>query len=49
MATLTAERRSAYLLSGEARSEWEHSIPAVNALRFSVTFRNFAVNGQPPR
>ena len=37
--TLTAEPRSAYLLRGPARSEWEHSIPPVQALRFSVTFR----------
>jgi alkylated DNA repair dioxygenase AlkB len=35
-----AEPRSAYLLSGPARSEWEHSIPAVDALRYSITFRN---------
>ncbi len=35
----TAEPRSAYLLSGPARTEWEHSIPAVEALRYSVTFR----------
>jgi alkylated DNA repair dioxygenase AlkB len=38
-AAFTAEPRSAYLLSGPARSEWEHSIPAVDALRYSVTFR----------
>jgi len=38
--SLTAEPRSAYLLSGAARSEWEHSIPAVDALRYSVTYRN---------
>jgi alkylated DNA repair dioxygenase AlkB len=31
--------RSAYLLSGPARSEWEHSIPGVEALRYSITFR----------
>ena len=37
---LVAEPRSAYLLSGPARSEWEHSIPPVDALRYSVTFRN---------
>jgi alkylated DNA repair dioxygenase AlkB len=37
---LTAEPRSAYLLSGPARAEWEHSIPAVDALRYSITFRN---------
>lgn len=36
-----AEPRSAYLLTGPARTEWEHSIPAVDQLRYSVTFRNF--------
>jgi alkylated DNA repair dioxygenase AlkB len=35
-----AEPRSAYFLSGQARSEWEHSIPPVEALRYSITFRN---------
>jgi len=39
--SLIAEPRSAYLLSGAARTEWEHSIPAVDALRYSITFRNF--------
>lgn len=39
--SLTLEPRSAYLLSGLARSEWEHSIPPVEALRYSITFRNF--------
>jgi len=33
------EPRSAYILSGSARNEWQHSIPAVDALRYSVTFR----------
>jgi alkylated DNA repair dioxygenase AlkB len=37
---LVAEPRSAYLLSGPARTEWEHSIPPVDSLRYSVTFRN---------
>jgi len=40
-ASIVAEPRSAYLLSGPARNEWEHSIPAVEALRYSITFRNF--------
>lgn len=31
---------SAYLIAGEARSGWEHSIPPVEALRYSVTFRS---------
>jgi alkylated DNA repair dioxygenase AlkB len=39
-ANLVAEPRSAYLLSGPARSEWEHSIPQTEALRYSITFRN---------
>ena len=36
-----AEPRSAYLLRGPSRTEWEHSIPPVETLRYSVTFRNF--------
>jgi alkylated DNA repair dioxygenase AlkB len=31
--------RSAYVLSGEARQQWQHSIPPMRALRLSVTFR----------
>ncbi len=38
--SLTAEPRSAYLLAGASRTDWEHSIPAVEALRYSITFRN---------
>jgi len=26
-------------MSGEARHVWEHSIPAVDSLRYSITFR----------
>lgn len=37
--SLTAEPRSAYLLRGPSRTEWEHSIPAVDELRYSITFR----------
>jgi alkylated DNA repair dioxygenase AlkB len=33
------ERRSAYLMTGRARSAYEHHIPAVTALRYSITFR----------
>jgi alkylated DNA repair dioxygenase AlkB len=40
-ASLTVEPRSAYLLRGASRTEWEHSIPAVDALRYSITFRSF--------
>jgi len=31
--------RSAYVLAGAARSVWQHSIPAVDELRYSITFR----------
>lgn len=31
--------RSAYVLAGAARTVWQHSIPAVPELRYSVTFR----------
>jgi alkylated DNA repair dioxygenase AlkB len=40
--SLTLEPRSAYWLAGEARLAWEHSIPPVEALRYSVTFRTLA-------
>ena len=39
-----AEPRSAYLLRGPSRTEWEHSIPPVPDLRYSITFRNFLEN-----
>ena len=38
--SLDAQPRSAYLLSGEVRHEWEHSIAPVEQRRFSVTFRS---------
>ena len=31
--------RSAYVLDGDARYEWQHSVPPTKALRYSVTFR----------
>ena len=39
-ANLVLEPRSAYHLSGPARFKWEHSIPQMEALRYSITFRN---------
>src|SRR5687768_3967349 len=32
--------RSIYLLRGHVRTEWEHSIPEVEELRYSITFRS---------
>jgi alkylated DNA repair dioxygenase AlkB len=37
--TLDFAPRSVYAMSGPARFEWEHSIPAVDALRYSITLR----------
>jgi alkylated DNA repair dioxygenase AlkB len=41
-AALWAESRSAYLLRGAARHEWEHSIAPMDRLRYSITFRTMA-------
>jgi len=39
-AALRLDRRSVYLMRGPSRQDWEHSIPAVEELRYSVTFRS---------
>jgi alkylated DNA repair dioxygenase AlkB len=44
-----AEARSAYLLRGPARQEWEHSILPLDRLRYSVTFRNLAAGPESAR
>lgn len=46
--TVEAEPRSAYLLRGPARTEWEHSIPAVDTPRYSVTFRILRMKSSGP-
>ena len=38
--------RSAYLLAGPARHEWQHSIRPVATLRYSVTFRAYLGKGR---
>jgi alkylated DNA repair dioxygenase AlkB len=38
--------RGIYHLSGEVRSGWEHSILAVERLRYSLTFRCFSAQGR---
>jgi alkylated DNA repair dioxygenase AlkB len=40
--SLLTEPRSIYLLQGPSRTEWEHSIPGLDSLRYSVTFRSLA-------
>lgn len=38
--TQVLEPCSAYLLRGPARHQWQHSIPPLGALRYSITFRS---------
>jgi alkylated DNA repair dioxygenase AlkB len=38
---LTVDPRSMYLLRGPSREEWQHSIPGVATLRYSITMRTF--------
>jgi alkylated DNA repair dioxygenase AlkB len=38
----TLAPRSMYVLSGEARTEWEHSIPPLDTLRYSLIFRTLS-------
>lgn len=44
-ASVHVEPRSAYLLSGEARHVWEHSIAPGEQRRFSITFRTLSERG----
>ena len=38
--------RSIYHLTGEARHQWEHSIAAMAATRWSITFRSLSEKGR---
>ena len=52
------EPRSGYVLTGDARRSWQHSIPPAKELRYSITFRTLrtssaaharaAADAQPP-
>ncbi len=44
-ANLAVEPRSAYLLAGEVRHDWEHGIAPGEQLRFSITFRTLSALG----
>ena len=44
-ASVEVEPRSAYLLSGPSRWDWEHRITPGERLRFSVTFRTLSDKG----
>src|SRR5262245_818410 len=39
-ASIELQPRSAYLLRGSARWDWQYSIPPVDKLRYSITFRS---------
>jgi alkylated DNA repair dioxygenase AlkB len=45
-ASIEIAPRSAYLLSGDARWEWEHRITPGEQLRFSITFRSLSDKGR---
>jgi DNA oxidative demethylase len=40
--------RSAYVLAGEARTRWQHSLPPTRALRYSITFRTLNSRAAAP-
>jgi alkylated DNA repair dioxygenase AlkB len=46
--TIDVEPRSLYMMTGASRQIWEHSIPAVEAPRYSITFRTMT-KGPDPR
>jgi alkylated DNA repair dioxygenase AlkB len=48
-AELTLEPRSAYVLSGPARTQWQHHIPPVTHERWSMTFRTLRHAAAGPR
>jgi hypothetical protein len=45
---ITLDRRSGYLMTGLSRTAFEHHIPAVSALRYSITFRTLRGTGGSP-
>ncbi len=44
-ATARLDPRSLYLLSGEARWTYQHSLPPMEGTRWSITFRSFSQEG----
>ena len=44
---IALQPRSIYLLTGAARTEWQHGIPAVSAKRYSITFRTMTKTAKP--
>jgi alkylated DNA repair dioxygenase AlkB len=46
--TLELAPRSLYVLAGEVRWRWQHSIPPTPGLRYSITFRTLAATARTP-
>jgi alkylated DNA repair dioxygenase AlkB len=38
--------RSIYVMRDAARSRWQHSIPAVDEMRYSITFRTLRLKAE---
>jgi len=38
----TLQPRSIYMLSKDARTQWEHSVPPLDGLRYSINFRTLS-------
>ena len=49
IATVPLAPRSAYVMQGESRWEYQHSIPRVTELRYSITFRTLPRSVTPGR
>lgn len=47
-ASIELQPRSVYLLRGPARWDWQHSIPPVDKLRYSITFRSLRESKNAP-
>jgi alkylated DNA repair dioxygenase AlkB len=47
--TVNLEPRSAYLMRGEARWSWQHSIPPTKMTRYSITFRSARTSARSKR
>src|SRR5690606_3759018 len=45
---LTLAPGSLYVLSGEARTKWQHALSPVKAIRYSLTFRTLRVPRPTP-
>jgi hypothetical protein len=46
--TLEAQPRSLYMISGASRQVWEHSIPTVEAPRYSITLEPWSGERRDP-